>query len=407
MVRSIGLTAYLALAARGDAAPYKPTRPRPEGRLVWGHAAGISDARALLRVFERLAHLRDEPLHFLLTHPRGLALPAELPAGCIAEQVPSETRDSAEAFLDHWRPDICIWTRGELRPGLIDAARRREMAMYLANAREDAFDFRSLRWLPDLVRRTLAAFDMVFASDTAARNRLLRLGLTPEMVTVAGPLQEGSSALPCDEPTREELAGVLRGRPVWLAARVAPDELPIVTEAHRGALSLAHRLLLVIVPDDAAHEPAFAAALDDEGWRVARWARGELPQETTQVLLADGPDELGLWYRIAPVSFMASSIVPGAGGRDPYEPAALGSAVLYGPNVGRYLGAYSRLAAAGAARIVKDVPTLQAAVNRLIAPDRAAQMACAAWEVISDGAEATDRLLALIEDTLDLLEAGG
>jgi len=103
---------------------------------------------------------------------------------------------------------------------------------------------------------------------------------------------------------------------------------------------------------------------------------------------------------------MASSLMPGAGGRDPYAPAALGSAVLYGPNVSRYMGAYSRLAAAGAARIVKDAPTLQAAVIRLTAPDRAAQMAHAAWEVISDGAEATDSLLALVEDTLDLLEAG-
>jgi 3-deoxy-D-manno-octulosonic-acid transferase len=406
MARSLGLSAYLALTARHASDRHVPAAPRGSGPVIWGHAAATPDARALLRLFDRLRSARGG-LQFLMTHPPGLVVPEDLPPDTTAEPVPPETRDAITGFLSHWKPDLCIWTRGDLRPGLIDAASNRGVAMYLANAREDAFDFRSLRWLPDLVRRTLSAFDMVFACDAGARNRLLRLGLAPDMVMISGALQEGGSALPCDEATREDLAGILAGRPLWLAAMVQPDELPVVTEAHRAALSFAHRLLLVIVPDDAGNESAFAAALDDEGWRVARWSRGDMPGENTQVLLADSRDELGLWYRIAPVTFMASSIQAGSGGRDPYEPAALGSAVLYGPNVGRHLGAYSRLAAAGAARIVKDAATLHAAVTRLTAPDQAAQMAHAAWEVISDGAEMTDRLLALIEDTLDLLEAQG
>lgn len=404
MPRSFGFAAYLALTARRKSGPYAPVAPRPAGRLVWGHAASVSDARALVRLFERLRQVRPD-VHFLMTHPAGIDLSSESAALPVIEVVPSETRDAIVGFLGHWHPDICVWTRGDLRPALIDEASRRGVAMFLANARDDALEARSLRWLPDLVRRTLGAFDMVFACEGAVRNRLMRLGLSPDTVTVSGPLQEGGGALPCDDATCENLSGALGGRPVWLASRVQPDELPIVTEAHRAVLSFAHRLLLVIVPDDAGLEPGFSAALDQEGWRVARWSRGEMPGETTQILLADGCDDLGLWYRIAPVSFIGSSIVPGAGGRDPFEPAALGSAILYGPNVSRHLGAYSRLATAGAARIVKDAGTLGSSVSQLIAPDRAAQMAHSAWDVISDGAEVTDRLLALIEDTLDLSEA--
>ena len=102
---------------------------------------------------------------------------------------------------------------------------------------------------------------------------------------------------------------------------------------------------------------------------------------------------------------MGSSLISGHGGRDPFEPAALGSAILYGPNVSRYLPAYSRLASAGAARIVRDAETLAGAITRLSAPDQAALMAHAAWEVSSDGAEATDRLMNLVQDVLDLKEA--
>ena len=87
------------------------------------------------------------------------------------------------------------------------------------------------------------------------------------------------------------------------------------------------------------------------------------------------------------------------------EPAALGSAILYGPNVGRYLEVYSRFANAGAARIVKDSDTLASAVQQCLAPDQAALMAAAGWNVASSGAEVTDKVIELVHDTLDALGA--
>ena len=68
------------------------------------------------------------------------------------------------------------------------------------------------------------------------------------------------------------------------------------------------------------------------------------------MLVSEDTKELGLWYRVAPVTLMGSSMVSGEGGRNPLEAAALGSAVLYGPGVRDYLDSYSRLAQAGAAR---------------------------------------------------------
>ena len=81
--------------------------------------------------------------------------------------------------------------------------------------------------------------------------------------------------------------------------------------------------------------------------------------------------------------------------------AGLGSAVLYGPNVRNHLNAYSRLASAGAARIVNDANALGVAVARLIAPDHAATMALAGWQVASESAAVTDRIVDLVQDALD------
>ena len=181
------------------------------------------------------------------------------------------------------------------------------------------------------------------------------------------------------------------------------DELKAIIEAQLKVSRMALRLLLILVPDDETDGDEFHERLRDWGLNTARWSDGEMPDEACQVLLADTWGDLGLWYRLSPVTLMASSLSQGHGGGDPYEPAALGSAVLYGPYVGRYLSTYSKFAAAGAARIVKDAEGLALALQQLLAPDQAAIMAAAGWELASAGAEATDRVINLLLDTLDTM----
>lgn len=111
--------------------------------------------------------------------------------------------------------------------------------------------------------------------------------------------------------------------------------------------------------------------------------------------------ELGLWYRLAPVTFMGGTLVPGGSGRNPFEPAALGSAILHGPHPGPYPEAYALLAEARAARLVAGPDALAEAVTELIAPDRAALLAHNAWAASSGGAEVTDRVAGAVLAALD------
>jgi 3-deoxy-D-manno-octulosonic-acid transferase len=131
-----------------------------------------------------------------------------------------------------------------------------------------------------------------------------------------------------------------------------------------------------------------------------------MPDDNCQVLLATAQDELGLWYRVAPLSFLGSSLSSGQHGLDPLQAAALGTAVLYGPNVRNHMPSYTRLAAAGAARIVNDAGALGIAVARLISPDHAASMAMSGWDVVSQGAAVTDRIAELLINSLDAAEEG-
>ena len=133
---------------------------------------------------------------------------------------------------------------------------------------------------------------------------------------------------------------------------------------------------------------------------MAQRSRAEPIGADTDVYLADTLGEMGLWYRIAAVSFVGGSLVD-IGGHNPFEPALLGSAILYGPHVRNFIDGYRRLAAADAAVLVRNETELCEALVATMAPDRAAAMAAAAWAACSEGAEVTDTVLEAIGALLD------
>ncbi|MFY0681909.1 MAG: 3-deoxy-D-manno-octulosonic acid transferase [Thalassovita sp.] len=400
MARSLSLAAYMALARRAPRENLSFTAERPEGELLWAHAPTLSKAAALQQLFERL-EVQRPGVHLLLTTAPELPQPDHLSASISWQPIPEESVGSLGRFLDHWRPNFCLWTSGVLRPAAIELTARAGIPLYLVDAEATALEEARFRWLPDMSRGVLKRFKRIFANDRAAAQRLGRIGIGLSQVSVPGPIQEGRAALPCDEAARDELASALAGRPIWLAAMAQMDEIGMISQAHQASMRMAHRQLLVLVPDNVEQGPDMAAKLRQWGWNVAVWSEGDFPDETTQIILADTRGEMGLWYRLAPITLMASSLVSGYGGADPYEPAALGSAILYGPNVGRHLSAYGRFANAGAARMVRNADTLASAISILSAPDQAATMARAGWEVSSAGAEVTDALIEMIQDELD------
>ncbi|MBC7133124.1 MAG: 3-deoxy-D-manno-octulosonic acid transferase [Roseovarius sp.] len=404
MSRSLGLAAYLAIARRGGAVGPPPDRARPDGPVIWAHAVDAGRVDVLAHLAERLVQHRPD-VHMVLTSPDGPPDSLRAPDRVIWQARPPDTIAAAEAFLGHWRPGLGIWTGGDFRPALLVSAARARLPLYLVDAEAALLERSNWRWFPDLARAVLREFDEIHVRDAAAARQARRLGAMPERVTITGTLRAGALSLPCDRAARDALAQALRGRPVWLAAMTRRAELGAVLAAHRDVSRLAHRALLVIVPDTIADSAAMASAIAAEGWRLLIWSTGAQPDESTQVILADTPGELGLWYRLAPVSFMGASLLADGEGRDPNEPAAHGSAILHGPNVGGYRARYARYAEAGAAREVRDAATLAAAVQDLLPPDRAAAMAHAAWDVASRGAEVMDRVVEMVLDRLDREEA--
>lgn len=398
MARSLGLAAYRAMARRGSVEIAPPDVARPKGELAWIHAAEPGNLLAVQDLARRLSSMRTD-LSVMITHPDCDAPKPDQPLIQVAP--PAEHPDAVKAFLDHWQPDCCIWAWGDLRPNLVLDTAARGCPMFLIDADAQGFDGRRDRWMPDVTTRLLTQFGTVLARSEAGAWRLVQLGLARRQIEVTSPLVAGGQALGCADSDLTDLSAAIGGRPVWFAAKVALREVPVVLSAHRQATRMSHRLLLILLPADPAETAEMLALAQARDFTCVTWSDGIFPDESTQVMISEEPADRGLFFRLAPVSFLGSSLIPDHGGCDPFEAAALGSAVLYGPKVRTFMPFYSRLAAAGAARIVNDADALGTAVSRLIAPDQAAAMAHAGWDVISQGAALTDRVIDLVQDALD------
>lgn len=382
-----------------------PATPRPNGELAWIHLAEPGNIIAVQDLAVRLCANRVG-LNVLITLPEGTASPERIAipqdATLIIQTVPNEHPGSVAAFLDHWQPDTCIWVWGALRPNLILETANRHCPLILIDVDSKGLDGRRDRWLPDMTRNVLNKFEAILTRSDAGLRRLLQLGLPRPNIEVTSPLLAGGQALQCADSDLADLSTALGGRPVWFASQVLLQEAPIVLTAHRKAMRLSHRLLLILNPEKPTDADAIAEHARDSDLNVIRWDGTAYPDDATQVMIANDSADLGLFFRVAPVSFLGSSLMSEKGGSDPFDAAALGSAVLYGPKVRHFMPSYTRLAAAGAARIVNDADALGTAVSHLIAADQAAAMAHAGWDVISQGAALTDRVIDLVQDALDM-----
>lgn len=404
MGRSFSLAAYRILSRRKPLPRSETNEARPDGELLWCHATSPERLEALCDIVRRLRAQRPG-LRVLITLNRDAADAQTQPECDMILPLGSDDAVAVGRFLDHWRPDICVWTGGDLMPNLIAEASGRGLPMILLDISEDEVPTRRHRWLPDPARATLDCFDTIMTRDEATAVMLRRSGVAADKITATARLRPGASPPSCRETDLTSANHELIGRSVWLAVAAQAGEFETILAAHRIALRLVHRLLLIVTPADPENLEQLKLCLSDSGLRFGDWDGGDHIGEETQALLSTNPVDLGLWYRVAPLCFVASTFESGPGGRSPLEATALGSAVLHGPDTGNFRDAFASLAAAGAAREVRDADQLGAAVTRLVAPDQAARMALAGWEVVTEGAGLADRLIDLVQDMLDLQES--
>ncbi len=388
------LATYFARRHSEISGPYLGEMPvRPEGTVIWVWATNPDQVITLQGLAAQLAADGDQ-ISFVISLPN---VPADFAGQVMTAPV---NRSQTQTFLTHWSPSLVLWMRDSLEPSALIEISDRDIPCILLEATIDALRPEHGAWVPGLSRAMLQQFTKILTVDASVSTTLLKAGADPNVVEPLGVMETAPPALSHFEDERQEMAKVLGSRPVWLAADTSPAEVDMLADAHHHASLRSHRLLLIVSLQNEDDGPDVADRLRDRGFLVALRSADETPDAATQIYVADFEGEMGLWYRISPITYLGNSFSDGPR-RNPFEAATLGSAVIHGPNIAPYQGQIKRLAEADACVSVRNKNELGGEIERLLAPDVAALLVHGAWEVTSRGAEITGRIAEVIIDRLD------
>lgn len=394
--------------AAQDAASPHPAFADSGMPCLWLHAVVPDGVAPLSELAFRLLSERDD-LAVILTHPVSAPPVTEHPR---ITALADPTGDSAAVarLLDQARPAAAVLVGGTLPATLLNHCAARGIPVSLANAARPDLP---KRWgmLRPSAKGLLNRLDRIFAVSDPAATAWYRLGASRDMVRSIGSMADSAGALLCNDAEHDALAQDLALRPVWLSVGTPEAEDEAVLSAHLTALRLSHRLLLILHPDDPLRGEALQSRLADS-FDVALRSRDDPIDASTQIYIADTSGERGLWYRLAQVTYMGGTLSRAGSSFDPVEAASLGSALLHGPATGRFAHSFARLVAARAARpLPQTAPArvgkqLGQAISDMLEPETAAHYAAAAWDVVSQGSEATDTVAAHLLWRLDTVGEG-
>ncbi len=382
----------------------KASLPRPDGALLWVHAASMGEAQSVLPLIERWLKTHTD-VHILLT--TGTVTSArhvvgKLPERAFHQYVPLDIPWMVQRFLNHWQPDMVMFVDSELWPNTINAIGARDIPLNLLNGRISERSAKRWHKARQSCEQLLQHFTHIFAKSEEDAKRFANLGASNPVSF--GNMKFSSPPLPADPKCCGELIHQIADRPVWLAASTHEGEEKMIGDIHRELRDAFDGLLTIIVPRHEHRGDAICQILEQDGLQVSQRSKQMHVLPDTDIYVADTMGELGVFYRIASIVFVGGSLVP-HGGQNPFEPARLDCAILYGPHMHNFNEFCSELESNEAAIRVNDTQELQTRLETLLRDhDAQHKLASAALDTVQKNLNVIDRLEdALVDDIKEII----
>jgi 3-deoxy-D-manno-octulosonic-acid transferase len=332
--------------------------------LVHGVSVGeVKAAQALILGLEA----RGYEVVISATTDTGLAVAAKLYGAERIARFPLDFSPVVSRFLRVIRPDAVVLVELEVWPSFLLAANRIGLPVAVVNGRitersYERYDHFSYL-LPQFHR-----ISMFCVQDEEYAERFRRLSSEQRPIEVTGNIK--FDALPVESREseasfRELLLGSFDGDVVVFGSTHEGEERWAVTAWRESFEDAA----LIIVPRHPDRCRTLALEFTEAGHAVQRLTElreTEVERDLDAVLLVDTIGELEEIYCMSDVAFVGGTLVE-HGGQNMLEPAAVGKAVVHGPNVKNFVQEARLLQSAGASVVVQEPEELGRAVAELLA----------------------------------------
>ncbi|MEJ2225950.1 MAG: 3-deoxy-D-manno-octulosonic acid transferase [Syntrophobacterales bacterium] len=367
--------------------------PPPGSPRFWLHGVSVGEILAAVPLMAELKALRPQSGFIVSTGTetgQEVARQHFLPLGVQVCYFPLDLPWAVHRALNILKPDVFVDLESEIWPTFLTTARRRGVSLALMNARLSDRSFRRYTRYKKYLFDFINLFEIIAAGSQEDLRRLSSLGLPVSKLVFTGNLKVDAlwsrrrdlalstpPSLPDPDSlstpeARQEYAFLqerlsLQEEPVLLAASTHPGEEEVVLAAYEKLRVPYPALLLILAPRHPERTAELEKLLARRGLGFQRWQSLQRGAEVRQepVVLVDTVGDLFGLYAAADVAFVGGSLVP-HGGQNILEPAIWGLTPLYGPHLENFRWAEEILREAGVGTVVRDAPSLAAAVQHLL-----------------------------------------
>lgn len=312
----------------------RPSRPRPQGRLAWIHAASVGEAQSALILIDALGRA-PAPMNVLVTTgtvTSASLMERRLPSFAFHQYAPIDHPAWVGGFLDHWKPDLALWMESELWPNTLLDLKHRGIPCALINARLSERSFRNWSFARDAAAEIVSCFKLILTQTQKDAERYRALGA--RNIVVSENIKYSAAPLPYDALALSALKLAIGERRVWVYASTHAGEEALACRVHKALKENIPDLLTIIVPRHPQRREEIAGVcFENQVKFTLRSNNTALPVAHDDIYLADTLGELGLFYTLCDIAFIGRSFSDdGGGGHNPVEAAQLGCAVMTGPH---------------------------------------------------------------------------
>ncbi len=312
-----------------------PSLERPEGFLIWVHAASVGEVQSALILINKLIDQYDNILVTTGTLTSAQLIEKRLPNGAFHQFYPLDHPQWTNRFLAHWQPNYILWMESEIWPNMLSHIKERNIPAALINAKMSKDSVKKWSFMPRMIKEMLSVFEKILCQTESDMNNIKALG--GENIIVTDNIKYSATPLDVDANDYTQMMSAIEGRTVWLYASSHDGEEAIATNIHINAKKIIPNLLTIIVPRHPERRDNIQAVINNISPRASITARGQdknTPDNNTDIYLADTIGELGLFYKLCDLTCIGRTFSnDGGGGHNPIEAAQHRCAVLHGPHV--------------------------------------------------------------------------
>ena len=317
----------------------KPSVERKSGDLIWIHAASVGECLSALPVIKEIEKITSVKQILLTsgTTSSALILKGKLSSKTIHQYLPLDVPLFNSRFLKYWKPKSAIFIESEIWPNLINQIKKMGIMLAVINGRMTLKSYNKWLRFKKTSKLIFNNYDLCLTQNKESALFYKRLGINQTFYT--GNIKFSSNKLQVNEENYNNLKNTIIGRKVFLAASTHPGEEMIISNLTQKIRNKNREFLCILVPR---HPNRSNLTKEILNCKFATRSKNETINDDTDIYLADTFGELGLFYKLADITFIGGSLVP-HGGQNPIEAAYFCNNIFHGKYIENFLEVYETL----------------------------------------------------------------